>query len=145
MKSEEELNSPHTPVSTLNTFSDRTLTDGLGRGTQSYTAPEILERSEYSTPSDNYSMGVSFYVMLNGQEPFAACKNGVQMIVSVTKGFFECGMQVDPDKDGPKAGVTRYLDGEIVESKILQVIRDLVRRDPDQRPSASAVFAIVSE
>lgn len=41
-------------------------------GTPGYTAPEVLLKQPYDTKADVFSLGVVFYIMLTGREPFAA-------------------------------------------------------------------------
>ncbi|KAG0233552.1 hypothetical protein BGW42_007387 [Actinomortierella wolfii] len=66
------------------------LTDGLGRGTPPYSAPEIFHMNKtYSYPIDIYSLGVTLYVAgLTAQEPFSKLKSVVEMMVWVKKGGF---------------------------------------------------------
>lgn len=64
------------------------LYDGIGRGTQAYTAPEIYcKDGAHSFPSDVYSLGVSLYVCTTGVNPFENVKNPVQMINAIQRGL----------------------------------------------------------
>lgn len=55
------------------------LHDGIGKGTQAYSAPEILAggKCEYGLPVDIYALGCTFYAMLTGREPFGDVRNPV--------------------------------------------------------------------
>lgn len=44
-------------------------------GTLDYLAPELVERSQYSTEVDTWSLGVLLYEFLFGLPPFLACNN----------------------------------------------------------------------
>lgn len=113
------------------------LNDGVGRGTLAYTAPEIFSRDGiYSFPSDVYSLGVTLYVLTTGQEPFTNVKSPVFMINYIKKGFFECGMQVDPFPDGPIPGVSRFMSGELIPEETINFIIRMVALDPLERPTA---------
>lgn len=76
------------------TPSVHSLRDGLGRGTQAFSAPEILAiDGEYSTPVDVYSLGVTMYTIISGKEPFDQARSGMEMLLGIKKGFFESGLQ----------------------------------------------------
>ncbi|KAJ3122244.1 hypothetical protein HK098_002983 [Nowakowskiella sp. JEL0407] len=101
--------SPGSPggVSVHSTSSTRSLPvrEGVGRGTQAYTAPELLgagsNSGEYSFPVDIYSVGVSLYTLLSGVEPFSRARSAVHMMLGISKGFFESGMQAGMGILGP--------------------------------------------
>ncbi|KAI3641090.1 hypothetical protein MIR68_000869 [Amoeboaphelidium protococcarum] len=69
------------------------LTDGIGKGTQAYTAPEILAgpQSKYTFSADIYSLGCTLYALLTGKEPFADIRNMAHQLWCIRKGFFESG------------------------------------------------------
>ncbi|KAJ1547662.1 hypothetical protein HK096_001478, partial [Nowakowskiella sp. JEL0078] len=78
--------------------------DGIGRGTEAYTAPELFatsSNSEYSFPVDMYSVGVTLYTLITGVEPFSRAKSSVHMMLGISKGFFESGLQTGIGTAGP--------------------------------------------
>ncbi|KAJ1558216.1 hypothetical protein HK096_002907 [Nowakowskiella sp. JEL0078] len=78
--------------------------DGIGRGTEAYTAPELFatsSNSEYSFPVDMYSVGVTLYTLITGIEPFSRAKSSVHMMLGISKGFFESGLQAGVGTAGP--------------------------------------------
>ncbi|KAF9401033.1 hypothetical protein BGZ94_005328 [Podila epigama] len=67
--------------------------DGLGRGTQPYSAPELFaspaSNGGYGQAIDIYSLGVSLYIIgLTAQEPFHKIKSTMEMVVWIKKGGF---------------------------------------------------------
>ncbi|KAJ3071218.1 hypothetical protein HDU98_005664 [Podochytrium sp. JEL0797] len=95
------------------TRSSRTgsLTDGLGRGTQAYMAPEMFvsgKSAEYSFPVDMYSVGATLYVAVTGTAPFsggaAQAAGGVYMMMGIRRGFWASGMQPGVGVNGPEVG-----------------------------------------
>ncbi|KAF9326707.1 hypothetical protein BG006_009893 [Podila minutissima] len=69
------------------------IAEGLGRGTQPYSAPELFasasSNSTYGQGVDIYSLGVSLYVIgLTAQEPFHKMKSMLEMVVWIKKGGF---------------------------------------------------------
>ncbi|KAI8807868.1 hypothetical protein BJ742DRAFT_300773 [Cladochytrium replicatum] len=136
MRGHRQPSAPGSPVSpggasirsTSSTRSAATLRDGIGRGTQAYSAPELFQTGvggagtgsvgssgggmspydseddgygSYSYPVDLYSLGVTLFTVMTGKEPFARAKNAVHMMVGITKGFFESGMQAGFGAGGP--------------------------------------------
>ena len=67
------------------------------------------------------------------------------MINAIKKGFFECGMQVDPYADGPVEGVARFLDGTLIPKTCLALMKSMVARNPSDRPTAQKVYEILSD
>lgn len=53
-------------------------------------------------------------------------------------------MQVDPNENGPIVGVMRYLNGELVDRKVVEVVRSMVHKSPTDRPSAASVYRQLS-
>ncbi|KAJ1535434.1 hypothetical protein HK405_015685, partial [Cladochytrium tenue] len=94
------------------------LRDGLGRGTQAYSAPELFEWSSgsgggggdgdggtYSFPVDIYSVGVTLHVAATGAEPFALSRGAVHMLMAIRRGYWASGLQVGGvGPDGPDVG-----------------------------------------
>ncbi|KAI8804857.1 hypothetical protein BJ742DRAFT_429293 [Cladochytrium replicatum] len=136
MRGHRQHSAPGSPMSpgaasirsTSSTRSAATLRDGIGRGTQAYSAPELFQTGgggagtgsvgssgggmspydseddgygSYSYPVDLYSLGVTLFTVMTGKEPFARAKNAVHMMVGITKGFFESGMQAGFGAGGP--------------------------------------------
>ncbi|KAF9210476.1 hypothetical protein BGZ59_009382 [Podila verticillata] len=67
--------------------------EGLGRGTQPYSAPELFasvsSNITYGQGIDIYSLGVSLYVLgLTAQDPFHKMKSMLEMVVWIKKGGF---------------------------------------------------------
>lgn len=147
------------------------LRDGVGRGTQSYNAPELLVVDGiYSLPVDIYSLGVTFYSMISAKDPFDQARSGVEMLMGIKRGFFESGLQSpltntaqstlaeasspvrQPGSRSPTPGlmsndplVWRFLNGDIVEDKIVQLIKQCLSRDPKKRPTAKELVDFLEE
>jgi len=131
------------PLSPIQTPISASLTDGIGRGTQSYSAPELYSgKGIYSYPIDIYSLGVTLYTLITGQEPFSLAKSSVHMMMGIRKGFFESGMQNLPHDDET---MYRYPNAEIVDSKIIHLLKTCLHRDPNLRPTASQLVIALAE
>lgn len=149
--------SPEYPKASSSPVSPKSnsLTNGLGRGTLAYSAPELIEKDgTYSFPVDIYSLGVTLFTVISGQEPFKLARSSVQMMFGIQKGFFESGMQPSAsnsslpnsptsptslgefDSGLQDIGKWRFLNGEYVPDQIVSFVRSMVRRDPDGRPTA---------
>lgn len=115
------------------------LTDGLGRGTQAYSAPELLTPGAvYSFPVDIYSTGVTLYTLISGLEPFSKCRNAVHILVSIQKGFFESGMQTERLE-------WKFLNGQKVNEELVKLIKEMVAFDPWKRPDAASVIVQIED
>ncbi|KAJ3323539.1 hypothetical protein HDU76_013612, partial [Blyttiomyces sp. JEL0837] len=85
------------------------LRDGLGRGTQAYSAPELFNTPNdgssgggmYSFPIDVYSVGVTMHVAVTGMDPFALAKSSLHLMMAVKKGYWDYGLQPGVGTDGP--------------------------------------------
>jgi serine/threonine protein kinase len=116
------------------------LTDGLGRGTPAYTAPEMLSMNQpYSFPVDLYSIGVILYTIISQREPFPNCSSPLHMLLAVKRGFFQSENQPiimkwkSPD---PADGAWQYPSGELVPPQYVSLVFDLVSLSPSSRPTA---------
>ncbi|KAI8927334.1 hypothetical protein BC831DRAFT_452527 [Entophlyctis helioformis] len=132
----------------------QSLTNGLGRGTLAYSAPDLLSSAStstpYSFPVDMYSLGVTLYALIAGVEPFALARSSVHMMVGIQRGFFASGLQTTggdgrPGVGGvvgdPVDGVWRFQSGEAVPRAVVELVMRLVDRDPGVRPSARETLA----
>lgn len=135
---------PGSPVK----LNSQTLTDGVGKGTPAYTAPELFSSNQsYSFPVDMYSAGVVFYTIISQREPFPNCTSTVQLIIAVKRGFFEAENQAfmknwkHPD---PSDGQWQYPSGEIVSQTISKFVFSLVGPS-NSRPTAKQLSKLLSE
>lgn len=88
-------------------------------GTPNYISPEVATRSAHGLESDVWSLGCMFYAFLMGRPPF--------------------------DTDTVKHTLTKVVLGDYempghVSAEAQDLIRQLLQRDPAQRPSLSAVL-----
>ncbi|KAI9207510.1 kinase-like domain-containing protein [Polychytrium aggregatum] len=109
------------------------LRDGLGRGTQAYTAPELFTTDPYGTAVDVYSAGVTLYTLISLVEPFSRSKTSVQMLLGIRRGFFESGLQAHEELD---ERLVRFGSGEKVERLICDAVTQMVKFAPAERGSA---------
>ncbi|ORX45957.1 kinase-like protein [Piromyces finnis] len=110
---------------------------GLGRGTQAYCAPELISNDEYYTfATDIYSLGVTLIAMMTGNEPFKMARNNIHMIMCIRKGFFGSGAH---DQE------LRFLNGEMAEPKIVDLLKSCVDLDPKKRPTALKILETLQE
>lgn len=99
------------------------LTDGHAEGITSYLSPEEFEDGKSTWESDMYSVGVLFYKMVTGSPPFTH-ENPVRIVEM---------HQNSPTPDLP----------ERVPATIRPVFYRLLKKDPDQRPTAKAVISVL--
>ncbi|KAJ1334254.1 hypothetical protein BSLG_008181 [Batrachochytrium salamandrivorans] len=105
----------------------QSLTNGLGRGTLAYSAPDLFNSTTaYSFPVDMYSLG-SRFALISGCEPFGLARTSVHMMVGIQRGFFESGMQHSRIFSGP----SQRGGGQ------------MANRDPALRPLASETVSIL--
>jgi serine/threonine protein kinase len=73
---------------------DLIINDGLGRGTQAYSPPEIFTTAEhqYSFSADIYSLGCTLFTLLTGREPFDTVQNPAYKLLYIKRGFWESGI-----------------------------------------------------
>ncbi|TPX69111.1 hypothetical protein SpCBS45565_g02697 [Spizellomyces sp. 'palustris'] len=115
-----------------------TLQDGLGRGTEAYSAPELLTPgTPYSTPIDIYSLGVTLYTLITGTAPFHLARTTLQLIMGARKGFFESGLQVHGTELRGGVDKVRFLTGEVVDDGILLILEGCLERNQERRWTAS--------
>ncbi|HYE78750.1 MAG TPA: serine/threonine-protein kinase, partial [bacterium] len=101
---------------------------GMSLGTPHYISPEEAQGLGSTPKSDIYSLGVVFYEMVTGRVPFDGESAQAIMIDHVTK-----------EPDDP----TIY--NSSLPSHIAQVVLKLLRKDPNQRLSASEMVATLEE
>eukprot|EP00903_Cladosiphon_okamuranus_P007694 g7456.t1 len=90
--------------------------------TVAYSAPEVVDHSpEISAKADVWSLGVIAYVMVKGHHPFDPTSDADDEEIS------ENILYSDPDWDG-------------MEPKAATLIRQMLARDPEDRPSAREVL-----
>lgn len=121
------------------------LSDGLGRGTQAYTAPEIyLHDALYSFPSDIYSLGVILFTLISGNEPFCSAKTTHMLNIGIKRGFFESGMQ-RMNGDDANDSTWMFLNGEKVPFAIEVIVRSMVSKDAKKRPTAKECVDMLTQ
>ncbi len=90
------------------------------RGTLSYVAPEIIQDEPVDGRSDLYSLGITLYEMVTGELPYGDRSAGEILHYHVDNSLPDMDpetMEVPPD--------------------LVQLIRDLMARNPEQRPSSA--------
>ncbi|TPX39687.1 hypothetical protein SeLEV6574_g07052 [Synchytrium endobioticum] len=130
------------PVSPTRSVSSTgsSLIDGICRGTQPYSAPELFAGAGmYSFPVDIYSVGVTLFYIVSGADPFAGARTSMSLLMAIKKGFFESGLQQDIGPEGPLSW--KFLNGEPVPQDITHIITSCVHKDPSQRPTAAELIA----
>ena len=60
-----------------------TITSTFSVGTEEFMAPEIILDKHFSLKSDVWSMGVTFYRMICGHNPWSFCKNEKEWLSKV--------------------------------------------------------------
>lgn len=102
-----------------------TMRGGGMSGTPAYMAPEILTQKLYDGRADLFSLGLVFYEMLGGKQPFIA-DSFVGTLGRVL--HVEVPSLKDVNKDVP--------------APIVQIVSRLLEKDPDNRyPNATALLA----
>jgi len=94
-------------------------------GTPPFMSPEIFRDNVAGTPTDVWSLGVSLYTLVVGQFPYVVhkpCKALMKAAVvsGVPEPSFQCVAQ-----------------GVKLSEQLLGLLRDLLRRDPAERPTAA--------
>ncbi|NDU73315.1 protein kinase [Actinomadura sp. DSM 109109] len=99
---------------------DATLTStGAVLGTPAYMSPEQVNGRDVTAASDLWSLGATLYTAVEGRPPFGGASTGAVFVAIATR---------DPDPSehaGP----------------LEPVLRELLRRDPSQRPTADRLHA----
>ncbi|KAI9338243.1 kinase-like domain-containing protein [Obelidium mucronatum] len=98
------------------------LTDGLGRGTQAYMAPEMFtlptgSAAEYSFAVDVYAVGVTLFVAVTGVQPFNGAQGSVYMMMGIRRGFWASGLQTGFGVYGPEVS-SMPKGGETVDQAV---------------------------
>ncbi|KAJ3212593.1 hypothetical protein HK099_007702, partial [Clydaea vesicula] len=136
------FSSPQEPIASTVTLegsqSFPPLDDGLGRGTQAYSAPEMLSPPTiYSFPVDVYSVGVTLITLTTGVEPFSLARNSVHMIMGIKKGFFESGLQAERQEQW------KFLNKQLIGNNLKKSLIDMVSLNPLNRPKANEISGII--
>lgn len=109
-------------------FDTRLTHTGNFLGTTEYVSPEQILNAEASPASDIFAMGVTFYRMLWSQSPFPG-----ETIIDIMSRIIR---QEPLDVDGIRTDVP----GELT-----QMVKDMLNKQPEQRPTAESIVAAVQE
>ncbi len=101
---------------------------GMLVGTIHYTAPEQITENLYSTASDVYSMGVTFYEMLAGKPAFPQ-----EAITALVEKILD---------ETPPEPVTLRRD---IPEDLNRLLMSMLMKNPDTRPSAEHVLEILKK
>ena len=110
----------------LTKFQTRLTQSGILVGTLHYIAPEQITDNLYSSASDIYSLGITFYEMLVGEPAFPA-----DTITGVVEKILE---------EIPKEPKQRRVD---TPDALNRLILDMLAKKPEQRPAAQDVLTIL--
>ncbi|KAI9216264.1 hypothetical protein BC828DRAFT_393892 [Blastocladiella britannica] len=127
----------------------------------------MVKGQSYTASIDMYSIGVTLYVVgILGYEPFMGASSPVHMLMAVGRGFWNWPTNVpDPAKHSRVADVTeepdtravnpgahlrrgvphphapmrflRFLNGDLVDVGIWDLLKRCLDVDPEQRPTAA--------
>jgi eukaryotic-like serine/threonine-protein kinase len=97
--------------------------DGLVAGTPAYLSPEATLGEQPTTESDVFSLGATLYAAVEGTPPFGHISDPVAQLHRVA-----AGQAPPPRRAGP----------------LEQVLTDMLRDDPTQRPTMSEVAATLA-
>lgn len=125
-----------------------------GRGTLTYSAPELLSTSNTGpcseTNCDLYSAGVVLYHMLTGREPWQdGSKQATHQILAIKKGFTVAGL--NPIKRVDTSGSIKLLgpNGELVNSvesnRLVDLIVSCTRLEPAKRISLDEIISLIKQ
>ena len=125
-------------------FGSQTLTNGAGRGTLAYTAPEMFDQSEsYTFSIDIYALGVLIFCIISGNQPFKRFTSNVQILLAIKRGFFNTDNQAlvskwkNPD---PSDGQWQFPNGEHVPEYLRNLVFQMTNLKQHNRPSASSAL-----
>jgi eukaryotic-like serine/threonine-protein kinase len=90
-------------------------------GTPAYMAPEVVLRSSFDERADLFSLGIVFYEMLTGQNPFKA-----DTIVATTA-------RIVSHKPSPISEIQRDID-----TRLERIVSGLLAKEPGQRYAAAS-------
>ncbi len=96
---------------------------GQSMGTPAYMPPELIRGEQAGVQSDLYSLGLTLYEMLTGDNPFRK-ENTAATLQAVLS-------EEAPDISGPRPDAPRW---------ITDMTRQLMERDPRKRPPGTAVL-----
>ena len=106
-----------------------------GCGTQVYTAPEILKRTnKYTNAVDIYSMGVTMYYLLTGIDPYYKIKFPIQIVIGATNGFFKCGYNEDLVSSDPEVF-------PLIDSATKDIVYRCTSVDASKRPTIGELLS----
>ena len=138
------------------------LSTSVGRGTLSYSAPELLSKptsplsttttpsiplpplpASYSFPVDMYSYGATLYTLISSTDPFSNIRSTTQLILTKTlHGFFAPGAQSLVSKwkqADPTDFQWQFPDSSACPAEICSLVQQLVQKEEEKRPSALEV------
>mmetsp|Transcript_2418 Transcript_2418/g.5162 ORF Transcript_2418/g.5162 Transcript_2418/m.5162 type:complete len:549 (+) Transcript_2418:85-1731(+) len=101
-------------------------------GTPPYMSPEMLSDGQYCCKTDVWSIGVTMYVLIFGSFPY----QGTSKTAKAMKQAIREGMM--PPDFAPWAGAEK---GAEPSRALVSLVRQLLSRDPESRPSAAEVLA----
>jgi serine/threonine protein kinase len=97
-------------------------------GTAPFMSPEMIWGSSYGTPVDVWSLGVILYTLVVGQFPYVPEKPCVKLM----KAAVAAGV--------PEPSFQCVAEGVELSLEVLDLVRGLIHRDPEERPRAAAAL-----
>jgi len=97
-------------------------------GTAPFMSPEMISGGSYGTQTDVWSLGVILYTLVIGQFPYVPEKPCVKLMkAAVASGV-------------PEPSFRCVAEGVELSSEVLDLVRSLITRDPEERPCAAAAL-----